>query len=243
MAIERTATNLAKFCLEVVGTPYWYGTFGQKGSESLYNQKKKDYPTYYQFPKNTYTDDYGKRVCDCAGLVKWFLWSDNMNNKNPTYKASEDWGATTFYKNCSERGTIKSLPANKIGICVFKGNDTTKTHMGVIVDQAGTVVDARGHNYGTVKNTNASSWGYWGKCRLIKYDATPTPQPTPTPTLGTYQVTNIKTFLSIRNRPELTATEVGRLFNNAIVTVTEISGTWAKISGNCWCSTKYLKKI
>ena len=173
--IDRTNTNLAKFCKEVVGNPYWFGCYGQKGTENLYKAKKAQYPKYYEWAKSTYTDDYGKRVCDCAGLIKWFLWSDNMTNKAPSYKASEDYGANGFYTKCTSKGKIGTLPNDKIGLLVFKGTDSSKNHVGVIVDNSGTVVEAKGHNYGIVKS-KASSWGYWGKCHLINYKADPSKQ-------------------------------------------------------------------
>lgn len=258
MAIERTAQNLATFCLQVIGTAYWMGCFGQKASRSLYNQKKADYPQYYP-PKSwteaSFVDDFGKPVTDCAGLIKWFLWSNNMTDKIPTYKASEDWGATTMFKNCTETGKISSLPKEKVGILVFNGDASTKKHVGVIVDNSGKVVEAKGHAYGTV-TSNASSWDYWGKLRLIKYEATPTPAPTPTPTPtpepepeptgNTYKVVNIHTFLAIRSTPVALAdnkNKVGELYNGAVVTVLEKKGNWARISGNCWCSLTYLKQI
>lgn len=254
MAIERTAQNLATFCLQVVGTAYWMGTYGQKASRSLYNEKKSQYPQYYP-PKSwteaSFVDDFGKPVTDCAGLIKWFLWSDNMTNKNPTYKSSEDWGATTMFKNCTETGKISSLPKEKVGILVFNGDASTKKHVGVIVDNNGTVVEAKGHAYGTVKS-NASSWDYWGKLRLIKYESTPqpapepTPEPTPEPVCGDYKVVNIHTYLAIRSTPYADPSDknlVGKLFNDAVVTVFEISNGWARIGGKCWVSMKYLKEI
>lgn len=183
MSIERTNSNLAAFCKQVIGTPYWYGTFGNVANRSLYNSKKAQYPYYYppkSWSEDSFTDDFGKRVTDCAGLFKWFLWSNNMTDKAPSYNASEDYGATTFYSQCTEKGSIGSLPAEKVGILVFNGTDSKKNHMGVIVDNDGTVVEAKGHAYGTV-TSKASSWGYWGKSKYIKYESTPTPQPTPVP--------------------------------------------------------------
>ena len=242
--IDRTAQNLATFCLQVLGTPYWFGTFGQKASRSLYNEKKAQYSQYYP-PKSwteaSFTDDFGKRVCDCSGLPKWFLWSDNMTNKNPTYKSSEDWGATTFYNKCTEKGKIGTLPSNKIGLLVFNGTDSTKNHMGVIVDNDGTVVEAKGHAYGTVKS-KAKDWDYWGKCNLIKYDVTPTPSPTPEPTEKKYKV-SVNTFLAVRSAPVVNnVNKVGELYNGAVVTVIEKQNGWAKITGNCWVSMTYLKE-
>lgn len=248
MAIERTAQNLATFCLQVVGTPYWFGCFGQKASRSLYNEKKAQYPQYYP-PKSwteaSFTDDFGKRVTDCAGLFKWFLWSDNMTNKNPTYKASEDWGSDTLYKKCSEKGKIGTLPANKIGMGVFKVKNGVRTHVGFIVDNSGTVIEAKGHAYGTIKS-KASDWDEWGKLPLIKYDTAPTPAPTPepTPTERTYKV-SVNTFLAVRSTPyvaEHDANKVGELYNGAVVTVFEKKNGWAKITGNCWVYASYLKE-
>lgn len=218
MAIARTNTNLAQFCLEVVGTPYWYGTFGQKASRSLYNEKKAQYSQYYP-PKSwteaSFTDDFGKRVTDCAGLFKWFLWSDNMTNKSPTYKASEDWGANTFWNKCTEKGKIGTLPKNKIGLLVFKGTDAKKTHVGVIVNNDGTVVEAKGHAYGTVKS-KASSWGYWGKCNLIKYDFTPTP------TKDTYTVATKYQPLTLRKEPTTKSENIGEVKKGTVFTSTKV---------------------
>ena len=220
--------------------------FGQKGSRQLYNEKKAQYSQYYppkSWTESSFTDDFGKRVTDCAGLIKWFLWSDNMSNKNPTYKSSEDWGATTFYSKCTSKGKIGTLPTEKVGILVFKGNDTTKNHVGVIVDNNGTVVEAKGHAYGTVKS-KVSDWGYWGKCNLITYESTPTPtpEPTPAPTSNKYKV-SVNTYLSLRNGNNTACTELGRLYNGAIVTVIEQSNGWGRISDNLWCSMKYLKQL
>lgn len=74
----------------------------------------------------------------------------------------------------------------------------------------------------------------------------PEPEPTPTPSENKYEVVNIKTFLAIRSTPEAKvddSNKLGELYNGAIVTVLETSGNWARISGNCWCSLNYLKKI
>lgn len=74
----------------------------------------------------------------------------------------------------------------------------------------------------------------------------PEPEPTPTPSENKYKVVNIKTFLAIRNTPELKSDDsnkVGELYSGAIVNVVETSGSWAKISGDLWVSTKYLQKI
>jgi len=234
MAIDRTAANLATFCLSVVGAPYWFACYGNVASEALYNSKRSEPQNkkyYDSWSKNTFTDDYGKRVTDCAGLLKWFLWSDNMTNKNPSYKSSEDFGATTFYNKCTSKGKIGTIPAEKVGICVFKGNDTTKTHMGVVVDNKGTVVEAKGHAYGTVKST-LSGWDYWGKCHLIKYDAAP-------PVKDQYTVVTQYQPLTVRKNPTSKSEEIDKLAKGStfistnIVEGENINGctAWAGVNG------------
>ena len=217
MAIDRTAQNLATFCLSVVGAPYWFACYGNVASETLYNSKRSEPQNkkyYDSWSKSTFTDDYGKRVTDCAGLPKWFLWSDNMTNKNPTYKASEDFGATTFYNKCTAKGKIGTIPAEKVGIFVFKGNDTTKTHMGVVVDNKGTVVEAKGHAYGTVKST-LSGWDYWGKCHLIKYDAAP-------PVKDQYTVVTQYDPLTVRKQPTSKSDKIDELAKGSSFVSTNI---------------------
>ncbi len=206
MAIDRTAQNLATFCLSVVGAPYWFACYGNVASESLYNSKRSEPQNkkyYDSWSKSTFTDDYGKRVTDCAGLPKWFLWSDSMEHKAPTYKSSEDYGATGFWNKCTEKGDIKTIPAHKVGILVFKGTGSTKTHVGVVVDDAGTVVEAKGHAYGVIKS-NIKSFDCWGKCHLIKYDAAP-------PVKDLYTVATQYDPLTVRKQPTSKSEKIDEL--------------------------------
>lgn len=234
MAIDRTAANLATFCLQVVGTSYWMGCYGQRASRALYNQKKADYSQYYP-PKSwteaSFVKDFGKPVTDCAGLPKWFLWSDSMEHKAPTYKSSEDYGATGFWNKCTEKGDIKTIPAHKVGILVFKGTGSTKTHVGVVVDDAGTVVEAKGHAYGVIKS-NIKSFDCWGKCHLIMYDAAP-------PVKDQYTVVTQYQPLTVRKDPTSKSEEIDKLAKGSkfistnIVEGENINGctAWAGVNG------------
>ena len=217
MAIDRTAQNLATFCLSVVGAPYWFACFGNVASEALYNSKRSEPQNkkyYDSWAKSTFTDDYGKRVTDCAGLPKWFLWSDSMEHKAPTYKSSEDYGATGFWNKCTEKGEMKTIPAHKVGILVFKGTGSTKTHVGVVVDDAGTVVEAKGHAYGVIKS-NIKSFDCWGKCHLIKYDAAP-------PVKDLYTVVTQYDPLTVRKQPTSKSDKIGELAKGSSFVSTNI---------------------
>lgn len=68
-------------------------------------------------------------------------------------------------------------------------------------------------------------------------DQIPTPAPTPVPRSDQWTVT--AGILNIRKEPSASSEDLGDLREGSIVTVDEIEGNWAHISG--WVSTKYLK--
>jgi cell wall-associated NlpC family hydrolase len=174
--MAKTNSGLVAYCQDQVGLPYWYGTFGQKGSKALYEAKKKQYPKYYT--AKDYPSQYGKRVHDCAGLIKGYLWSSSPTS-TPKYDAKTDYGAKGFYSHATKKGEIKTF--DKVnGRLVFKGSSPSSiSHVGVYVD--GYVIEAKGHAYGVIKSKFSSSWTYWAQCNLIEEDAKPQPTPTPTP--------------------------------------------------------------
>lgn len=234
---------LVKYAKSKVGNPYWFGTYGQKASEALYKAKKKQYPKYYtatDFPKQ-----YGKRVYDCAGLVKAAAWSDSLDG-TPKYNASQDCGATGFYNRAKKKGAIKTF--DKVnGRLVFKGTAQTKTHVGVYED--GYVYEAKGHAYGVVKTKfNATSWTYWAQCHLFKEDPEPTPSPTPSPTPAKqkYVVNTKKDPLRLRAEPNTKSKVLALMPKGTVIEVEKTENGWAYTTYNSkkgWCSMAYLKKI
>jgi len=176
--MTKTNSGLVAYAKAQIGLPYWYGTYGQKASKALYEAKKKQYPKYYK--AKDFPSQYGKRVHDCAGLIKGYLWSSSPT-ATPKYDAKTDYGATGFYSHAKHKGTISSF--KKIdGQLVFKGSGSKMTHVGVYV--GGYVIEAKGHAYGVVKTKFNSSWTHWAQCNLIIDDTSkpqPTPEPTPTP--------------------------------------------------------------
>lgn len=183
--IERTAENLVIFCKSVIGSGYFYGCFGQTATKQLYLDKKAQYPNYYEFSYESFSKYFGSRVCDCAGLIKWFLWSDSMENKNPKYNASEDYGATGLYSKCSIRGKLANNSTHP-GYLVFKGSDTVKSHVGVYIGN-NKVIEAKGHLSGVVESDLDTTWKYYGKLDLIKYSDAPAPKPD-------YKKINVETY-------------------------------------------------
>lgn len=165
----KTNKGLIEYCLAQIGLPYWYGTFGQTGSASLYNSKKQQYPKYYT--ASDFASQYGKRVHDCVGLIKGYLWSDSATSA-PKYNASQDVSASGMYYKCNKKGAISTFDRVK-GRLVFKGSSPSNiTHVGVYIGDD-TVVEAKGHAYGVVKSKfSTSNWTYWGQCQWIDDSAT-----------------------------------------------------------------------
>ena len=169
----KTANWLVQYAKAQINRPYWYGCFGQTGSAALYRSKKAQYPSYYT--ATDYASQYGKKVHDCAGLIKGALWCSTVDG-TPTYNANEDYNANRFYLNATSKGPISSLP-DVPGMLVFKGTDKNKNHIGVYIG-SDKVIEAKGHKYGVVESAVSSGWKYWGKCNLINYSNTvPAPAP------------------------------------------------------------------
>lgn len=161
----KTAKGLVEYAKAQLGLPYWYGTFGNIGTAALYASKKKQYPKYYNWsgtPHDNFSSQYGKRVHDCVGLIKGYLWSDSPTAV-PKYNGSQDVSANGMLARCKENGNILTIP-DIPGVLVFMDG-----HVGVYIGN-GEVIEARGHEYGIVKTQLKSRpWKWWGKCPYITY--------------------------------------------------------------------------
>ena len=157
----KTAKGLVEYANAQLGLPYWYGTFGQKATAELYAAKKKQYPELYK-SWNDFPTQYGKRVHDCVGLIKGYLWSETAT-ATPKYNSSQDVSANGMLARCKENGSILTMP-DVTGILVFMDG-----HVGIYIG-GGFVIEARGHQYGVVKTALKSRpWKWWGKCPWIDY--------------------------------------------------------------------------
>lgn len=161
--MSKTNTGLVAYVKAMVGNPYWYGCFGQTATKALYNAKKKQYPKYYEW--SCPSSQLGKKVFDCVGLIKGYLWSSSIT-ATPKYNASQDVSANGMYDKCKKKGRISSMPKVP-GVLVFKSG-----HVGVYIGD-GTVVEAKGHKYGVIKSKlSAGGWINWGYCPWISYTTT-----------------------------------------------------------------------
>ena len=159
----KTNTGLVEYAEAMLGRPYWYGTFGNKATADLLERKKAQYPQHYQYARmDTYKKQLGHRVHDCVGLIKGYLWSENLT-ATPKYNAEQDVSANGMLKKCRQRGRMNTLPEIP-GILVFMPG-----HVGIYCG-AGRVIEARGFHYGVVEtDIESRPWENWGKCPWIKY--------------------------------------------------------------------------
>lgn len=155
---KKTNIGLVKYCKAQLGRPYWYGTFGNMGTKSLYDAKKKQYPKYYT--ANDFDSQIGMKVHDCIGLIKGYFWCKDADDMKPTYCANgfKDWSANMFRDHCKRKSNDMSKIPEVPGIAVFMSG-----HVGVYIG-GGKVIEARGHKYGVVETEFSkrkwSSWAY-----------------------------------------------------------------------------------
>lgn len=159
-----TGRQLAKYCEDVfrAGWVYWYGTVGYKCSQSLYNSKKKQYPSHYTADRTSgYMKDIaqGRMCADCVGLIKSFFWSGGQLGGASKYASNgcPDVSANGMIALCPQTGAIKTIP-DEPGLVVWKSG-----HIGVYIG-GGYTIEMRGFAYDCVKRrVTDGPWTKWGR--------------------------------------------------------------------------------
>lgn len=151
---------------------YVYGTFGLVLTEALLRSKIDQYPNQVKNYEPFIRDHWmGKRVVDCIGLIKSYLW---WNNGNVKYSAGTDVNANGMYGRAAVKGPIETIP-DIPGICVWKN-----LHIGIYVGK-GKVVESFNTVSGVIKTPlegeKATEWTHWLKCPFIKYETETRPTP------------------------------------------------------------------
>lgn len=162
--VMKNNIQLVEYAKAQIGSPYWFGTFGQIASENLLNQKASQYPKMYTKSRiaKAKKEHLGQRVHDCMGLIKGFIWSADANSA-PKYKASEDWSADAAFEKATEKGPIATIPEIPGVLVRYRG------HVGVYIG-GGKVIEARGFDYGVVSTRlKDRKWLNWYKHPLIEY--------------------------------------------------------------------------
>ena len=169
--MAKTNTGLVNYCYAQLGRPYWYGTYGQTATRALFEEKLRQYPDKIgKWSKESYMDQLGQRVHDCAGLIKGYMFSESPNS-TPVYNSKYDLSSKGMIDACTEQGSIDTLP-EVAGLILWKSG-----HVGVYVGN-GKAIEAKGHMYGVVETTD-TKWVKWGRLPWLEYDAAPAPAPAP----------------------------------------------------------------
>lgn len=160
----KTNLGLVEYCKAQLGRPYWYGTFGRKASQAIYDYNRKRYPAYYT--DTDFASQYGQKVHDCIGLLKGYMWCEDADDTNPKYQSNgmDDFSADGFYRHCKRKSTNMSEMPDVVGIAVFMSG-----HIGYYIGN-GEVIEARGHRYGVViTKLNERPWKKWACIEEIEY--------------------------------------------------------------------------
>ena len=154
-------------------TVYSYGTFGQKITKSIINQKAKQYPNWYTTTrKNILLNLVGKNYFgfDCVGLIKGVLWGwngSNTTNGGAKYESNgvPDVNANGLINKCTNIST--SFSNITMGEVVWMNG-----HVGVYYKN-GQVIECSPAFNNRVQITNLSqrNWKKHGYLPWINYSS------------------------------------------------------------------------
>lgn len=148
------AEQVKTWALSKKGCGYVWGATGYVLTQSKLNELMEQYPSYVSQEKNGKW--IGKQVFDCASFVRLAMKEVGISMKSG---ASTQWKTTTW----AEKGTIDSLPQDKICILYRESPEANPMqHTGIYLGD-GYVMDARGSNSGVVYSKLSSyKWSHWG---------------------------------------------------------------------------------
>ena len=145
------------------GWGYVWGSYGRVLTSEYFSELCNQYPDHVEVYHDYIQKHYlGKRVADCAGLIKGYLWY-NPGSGQIGYSSSNDYGANSMYNAASQKGPISSMP-DIPGLGVWHSG-----HVGIYIGD-GYVIQAMGTKYGVVMTRlSGSSFTHWFKIPGITY--------------------------------------------------------------------------
>ncbi|HEX2985250.1 MAG TPA: hypothetical protein VHO71_00365 [Caproiciproducens sp.] len=145
---------------------YLYGTYGQILDSKLLESCEKTYydevAPYHDFIRKNWM---GRRVTDCAGLIKSYGWYD-PDSGEIKYQSNgmKDLSANGFYMAATEKGGMDSMPEIP-GLAVWMDG-----HIGIYAG-GGDVIESMTTTRGVVQTRlQGRGWQYWLKIPSISYD-------------------------------------------------------------------------
>ena len=167
----KTNGELVKFAKKAFDEKWGYclGTFGQILTPSLLAQKmKQGYGVgVYNTKHYTYMQtQIGRRVSDCYGLVKAFVW---WSGSNPVYNAATDRNQEGAYNKATEKGPLSAMPEIPGLILWMRGHAGIYIGNGEFIECVGAPVGMR---KGMIRNgmvIAGSKFTHWFKDTYISY--------------------------------------------------------------------------
>lgn len=148
---------------------YCLGTFGQVLSPALLQQKLSQGSGVgaYNTANRAYLNSFmGKRVSDCYGLVKGFVW---WNGGNVRYVANQDRNQEGAFNSAKEKGPLSNMPEIPGLVLWMKG------HAGIYIGN-GEFIECKGAPVGMIKGkitsgkvVSGSPFTHWFKDTYIDY--------------------------------------------------------------------------
>ncbi len=167
----KTNKGLVQFVETALAEKWGYclGTFGQILTPALLSQKMKQgygvgvYNTRHQ----AYLQGYiGKRVSDCYGLVKAYVWWDG---NNPKYVTSQDRNQEGAYSVAKEKGPLATLPEIPGLVLWMKGHAGIYIGNGEFIECVGAPIGMRKGIIRNGKVVAGSKFTHWFKDTYIEY--------------------------------------------------------------------------
>lgn len=209
---------------ERIGEGYVWGASGYILTESKLNELIKQYPNNVSYEKNGKW--LGKRVWDCAQLVRGVMKEVSIPMVS---------GATSQWKktNWEEKGTIDTLPKNKIACLYRQTSDGVMQHTGIYTGD-NYFIDARGSSSGVLKSKLSSyKWTHWGIPKGLYTNTTSTTTNTTSEVLSVLYKAIVTAdtgkTVNMRNNPSRAADVVAQVPLGTPVDVIEESGEWSRI--------------
>ena len=133
--------------------------------------------TFYQLGGIGRYDTAGRRVFDCVGLIKCFLWHDyGPGNASYYGKTAPDINADQMYSRADVKGSIDTIP-DIPGLLVWQSG-----HIGIYIG-GGQVIEATAKRWGSIGGCVVKSqfinksvamyrgtWTHWLRCPFLIYE-------------------------------------------------------------------------
>lgn len=179
----------------------------------------------------------GRRVYDCAGLVKAILRDAGISFPGGT---NSQWKGD-YWK---EKGTLSAdqLAALPPGALLYKYNSSDGYYHVGIYEGDGSVIEARGTQSGVIRS-DAKGWTHYGLLKMIDYSSE-VKNPMEAGSTAIVDVPNDGT-VNVRSKPSTKGTKITTLPEGAEVEVLAESGGWAKVryTSEGYIMSQYLKGV